>query len=209
MMRSGALVALLFIGCGGDAIGVGTSDAGGGDLSSSGGGGKWYTTCGDPVCRGHQAQPGVAACTAVMTAGAACSTMGAECDPQNDCNALLVCSATDPKLHPGGCPVSARRYKEDIQYLDGAGLRQYHDELMRLPLATWRYRTRPERRLGFLLEDASGSTTAPVDAERDMVDLYGYTSMTVAALQVQAAQIAALEQEVEALQKELARRKRR
>src|SRR5262245_30862005 len=105
MRRSGALMALLFFGCGGDALGVGANDAGGGDLSSSGGGLKWFTTCGDPLCRGHQDQPGVAACTAAMTAGAACSTMGAQCDPQNACNSLLLCSATDPKLHPGGCPI--------------------------------------------------------------------------------------------------------
>jgi hypothetical protein len=139
-----------------------------------------------------------------MTTGTACATAGAECDPGDFCNSLLLCSATDPKLHAGGCPISARRYKEDIQYLDGAALRRYHDELMRLPLATWRYRTRPERRLGFVLEDAP--STAPVDAERDMVDLYGYTSMAVAALKVQAEQIEALERQVSALQRELAAR---
>jgi hypothetical protein len=201
-MLKSAMVALFVVGCGGSSLGV--DDAGGGDGAPSGGSYKWYTTCGDPVCRGHQSQPGVATCTDAMTTGLACSTMGAKCDPGNACNALLVCSATDPKMTLGGCPVSARRYKEDIQYLDGAALQRYHDELMRLPLATWRYRTRPERRLGFVLEDAPSS--APVDAERDMVDLYGYTSMAVAALKVQAAQIEALERQVESLKKELATR---
>jgi hypothetical protein len=45
-----------------------------------------------------------------------------------------------------------------------------------------------------------------VDAERDRVDLYAYTSMTVAALQVQAEQIDALQREVAALRQELTRR---
>ena len=41
------------------------------------------------------------------------------------------------------------------------------------------------------------------DPARDMVDLYGYTSMAVAALQTQAREIEALEREVRALRREL------
>ena len=48
-----------------------------------------------------------------------------------------------------------------------------------------------------------------VDAPDDMVDLYGYTTMTVAALQAQARELAALRREVAGLKRDLARRRAR
>ena len=50
---------------------------------------------------------------------------------------------------------------------------------------------------------------ASVDAPDDMVDLYGYTTMAVAALQAQARELAVLKREVAALKRELARRRAR
>ena len=65
----------------------------------------WYATCGDPVCSGYNGPfDGVALCT-TETAGAACTTSGATCDPKSDCDALLSCTTEDPTTQPGGCPI--------------------------------------------------------------------------------------------------------
>lgn len=55
-----------------------------------------------------------------------------------------------------------------------------------------------------MIDDNEDSAAA--DAKRDVVDLYGYTSMAVATIQVQARQIEALEREVAAMKKKHARR---
>lgn len=155
---------------------------------------KWYATCGDPVCgRGHK-DAGLPACT-TETAGEPCTTEGASCDPVNDCNSHLVCAAADPRVQPGGCPISRREFKQDIHYLGPEDRARYAASLMDVRLATWRYKAVPERvHLGFIIEDQEPS--ASIDAARDMVDLYGYTSMVVAALQAQSEEMAALRREV-------------
>jgi hypothetical protein len=160
---------------------------------------SWYTTCGDPVCRVYQKPVGVPACTSEKEGGA-CATVGARCDPVESCNRLLLCSASDPKLQ--GCPISTRAVKRDIHYLDDEARERYARQLREVKLATYRYRG-PDAtpRLGFLLEDRPPAEA--VDAERDMADLYGYTSLAVAAFQVQARQIEELQQEVARLRAEL------
>ena len=61
--------------------------------------------------------------------------------------------------------------------------------------------------LGFIIDDVGpGPSVAP---NGQTVDLYGYTSMAVATLQVQAQEIAELKAELAALKAELARRKHR
>jgi hypothetical protein len=55
--------------------------------------------------------------------------------------------------------------------------------------------------LGFIIDDVEPSVA--IDPGRDMVDLYGYTSMAVAALQAQARDIEALKKEVARLRHEL------
>jgi hypothetical protein len=111
-------------------------------------------------------------------------------------------------MRPGGCPISRRRYKEDIHYLETAELARYRDELLAMKLATWRYKHDPSKeRLGFMIDDNEGS--AAVDGQRDLVDLYGYTSMAVATIQLQAKQIRALEAELAHMRKALARRPRK
>jgi hypothetical protein len=165
---------------------------------------QWYFTCGDPVCSGHQIPPGGIPPCSFETPGEACRPEGARCDPIDECNRLLVCATSDPVEQPGGCPISSARFKRDIEYLGDADLRRLHAELRRFRLASYRYRALgPEdrRHLGFIIEDVGRS--AAVDAQRDRVDLYGYASMTVAALQVQAKQIESLQAEVSALRREL------
>ena len=162
----------------------------------------WYYTCGDPVCGGHRDHPGVPPCSAGETPGAACSPEGATCDPGTDCNQLLVCATSDP-TYGGRCPISRRDAKEDIRYLGAEEARRLHDELMKFRLATFRYKEAAAARtqLGFVIDDVAPSPS--IDPARDMVDLYGYTSMAVAALQTQAREIEALEREVRALRREL------
>jgi hypothetical protein len=121
----------------------------------------------------------------------------------NDCNALLECASSDPKMRTGGCPISRARYKQDIHYLAASDLARYREELLAIKLATWRYKHDPSKqRLGFIIDDNERS--AAVDGPRDIVDLYGYTSMLLAATQAQQRRIDALERQVKALEARLA-----
>lgn len=179
-----------------------TTDGGAGGA----GGLKLYYTCGDPLCRGYTGGSGAPLCT-TENAGAPCSIDGQKCDPQNDCNALVICASSDPTMKPGGCPISRRRYKDDVHYLSPAQLARYRDELLAMKLATWRYKHDPSKeRLGFMIDDNEGS--AAVDGKRDLVDLYGYTSMAVATIQLQAQEIEALKSDLAAMKNELAHSKR-
>src|SRR5262249_51223043 len=145
--------------------------------------------------------PGVAACTAEQVPNTPCLPPGARCDPR-DCEKLLVCTSDDP-THGDECPISRRDYKEDIAYLTDADVRRLHDDLMRFRLASYRYRatSKHEAHLGFIIDDVEPSPS--VDATGERVDLYGYASMAVAALQTQDRAIEALKKEVETLRREI------
>lgn len=154
---------------------------------------SWFSTCGDPACSGYSGPfAGVEACTD-ETEGAPCTEDGAQCDPVSDCNARFVCAAEDPKLGEGGCPISLRKYKHDIRYLNAAEIEALRQATVDLPLATWRYNgaapsTPP--RLGFIIDDRPTSpAVAPGGAQ---VDVYGLASMAIAALQAQERELAAL-----------------
>jgi hypothetical protein len=182
------------------------ASAGGGSGGASGGGGalKWYLTCGTPVCTANPApydDPNIPNCTKDQTAGAACNTKDQHCDGVASCGATLVCTDTDPKGGIGGCPISRARYKQEIEYLNEQQLRAYHEQLMSLPLASYRYRSAPETpQLGFIIDDIEPS----VAVSGDHVNMYGYLSMAVAAIQVQQRQIESLEQEVARLREQVA-----
>lgn len=165
----------------------------------------WFYTCGDPVCGGHR-DLGIRPCAADETAGASCAPAGETCDPGSFCNERLLCATSDP-THGGLCPISRRRHKEDIRYLGAGEVRRLHDELMKFPLATYRYKDAASRtHLGFVIEDVEPSLS--VDPGRDTVDLYAYTTMAVAALQAQARRIEALERELQELRSALGKRAR-
>lgn len=109
-------------------------------------------------------------------------------------------------MNDGACPISRAKYKKDIAYLTEAEKRRLADDLMHVPLATYRYNSESEAdraHLGFIIEDVAPSPAVLANGER--VDLYGYTSMSVAAVQLQAKEIAALRKELDALKAELAR----
>jgi hypothetical protein len=164
----------------------------------------WFYTCGDPVCPAASSpHPGVPACTESQTAETACTPEGTQCDPGDPCNRLLLCATSDP-THGGACPISRRHYKENVSYLEERDLRRLHDELMRFRLATYRYKApaaASRTHLGFIIDDVEPSLS--IDPGGDMVDLYGYTSMAVAALQTQAREIEELKREVALLRRHL------
>jgi len=162
-----------------------------------------YTTCGDPACSGYSGPfDGVPLCSEVdsPSVGDECSEDGLTCDPVDDCNALVVCAAEDPKDQTGGCPISKAEHKSAIDYLSPEELAAVERELMAVKLARWHYtdESPDATRLGFLIDDVPGSPAVRPNGEQ--VDLYGYTSMAVAALQAQAAQIEALETRLKALE---------
>jgi hypothetical protein len=190
------------------------SCASGGTGGSAGGGGsnpglKWYTTCSDPVCNsggagGKMAPAGLSPCSAAQTEGADCTTEDEECWPDVGCGVRLVCASSDPKMQLGGCPISRAKYKKDIDYVKESELRRVHDDLMAMRLATWRYTSEPaaaREHLGFIIDDNPESPA--VAASGDQVDLYGYTSMAVAAAQVQDKRMDDLERELRALREEV------
>lgn len=162
---------------------------------------QWYQTCGDPACGGYAPTPGATLCTTEME-GASCSERDARCEIANDdCNTDLQCTDSDPATM---CPISRRRFKRDIRYLDSAQRDALVRQLLDTRLATYQYRseagaTRPH--LGFLIDDQPHSPAVLPSGER--VDLYGYTSMAVAAIQAQAEQIQRLEAEIARLQRAL------
>lgn len=197
-------------GCDGKDYGNGCEANSAGVVMSKGGSCKaaatqWYTTCGSPVCGSIQPTPsGMSVCSGAQVAGQACGTAGAECDLHNDCQQHLKCTDKDPKLNPGGCPISRRSKKTDIRYLDANDAVQLQTELLATKLATYKYRDagpQAPQQLGFIIDDQPDSPA--VDARRDMVDLYGYLSMSVAALQVQQRQLTEQARRIEQLERAL------
>ena len=216
MALFGALAITVAVGCGTKVEGGG--DGGGGSGASSGsagmgGGGtlQWYTTCGDPVCMdppdgGAMPPAGVAPCTNEMV-GAACMTTGATCWPANStCGELLTCATSDPKENPGGCPISRVSHKKNIEYLSEAEVASIADEAKTMRLSSWHYKAEREsvrRHVGFLIDDMPESIAVSDNGER--VDLYGYTSMAIAAVQVQDKRLQALEKELASMRAEMTR----
>ena len=164
---------------------------------------RFFLTCGDPVCSGHRPDPAIPACIDQVE-GASCADEGALCDPVRFCNERIVCATSDPQAGPGGCPISRRETKRDVRYLDRSQVEELHRDLLRVPLARYRYRAEgpgARERLGFVIEDVEPSPG--VDSERDRVDLYGLATMAVAGLQAQAREIARLEAEIRDLRARL------
>jgi hypothetical protein len=170
---------------------------------------QWYTTCGDPICR----SPGSGGSTsgyppcdpaAGQKVGGPCDKDGDICDPGSSCGEMLMCATSDP-THGGACPISRAKFKTDIEYVSSEERAKLADDVQSIPLVRYRYKDAPERaHLGFIIEDIEPSPS--VDSNHDRVDLYGYTSMAVAAIQEQKRAIEELKREVRDLRAELAKR---
>lgn len=167
---------------------------------------QWYLNCGDPVCQGYTGPfDGVALCGTGEESGDPCANEGATCDPQDGCNALRVCATEDPTQQEGGCPISRARYKHGITYVGDAERASLGQQALGMKLARWRYNAEgaegPEH-LGFIIDDAPQSFAVLPSGER--VDVYGYTSLVLAAVQDEAERSRARDAELEALRAELA-----
>lgn len=171
----------------------GTTDSGGSTNL------QWYQTCGDVVCHASDAGATTVVCDPL---GSPCTGKGTTCgDPNANCGVIQVCDDHDPRGGPGGCPISTKKAKEDIGYVDAAALQRLHDETLQMRLATYRYKgpfidpSDPNaKHLGFIVEDQPRSLS--VDRGHDRVDLYGYMSMAVATMQVQEKEISQLKREI-------------
>ena len=125
------------------------------------------------------------------TAGDSCAIEQAQ-----ECGqATMQCTNGVWQFQDYGCPVSSARAKRDIGYVDDATEEKLRDDLLRVRLATYRYKTDDAQHLGFIIEDMPEGSPAVLPA-RDRVDLYGYVSMAVAAIQAQQREIDALKREV-------------
>jgi hypothetical protein len=166
---------------------------------------SWYATCGDPACEGYAGPiEGLATCADDGAAeGDACSELDATCDLEDDCNRRLVCVTEDP-TGGGDCPVSLKRYKRDIRYLEPTDRAAASQDLLAMRLATWRYQGALDDgapHLGFLIDDEPGSPAVQADGQH--VDLYGYVSLAVATIQEQQDQLAAQRARIAALEQRL------
>ncbi|WP_394848335.1 hypothetical protein LZC95_12840 [Pendulispora brunnea] len=100
-----------------------------------------------------------------------------------------------------GMGMSSREVKEEIAYLDDVARKHLADEVMALRLANYRYREgvatpypTDHRCLGIIVEDTAAD--APFVVERKQVDIYGFASAILAALQEQQQTIARLERQL-------------
>jgi hypothetical protein len=216
----------------GDTTGSGGSSSGGhGGGSSTGGSGGGSATGGSGGVVGHVCGPD-ATCTACVTGaccGTGCCASGEWCDtsgsvPTCRCNAAAACGSGQSCASSlaggatcgirccggdaGACPVSRRMYKRDIERLDDDALGRIYDELRNIQLTTYQYKSDPAaspRRLGFIIDDTK--TPYPVNADGNSVNLYGYVSMAVAAIQTQSRELEALRTEIAQLRHEQSRRR--
>jgi hypothetical protein len=139
------------------------------------------------------------------------SDTGAASPGLGTCKWSLTRVATAPPGVALVCPgiaASRRAVKKDVAYLSEGQVRSLHDELLSFRLASWQYATRgasAARHLGFIIDDVEPS---PSIAENgNAVDLYGYASMAVAAVQTQAREIDELKAAVASLQKQVAKQR--
>jgi len=206
-------------GAAGSAGTAGTTATGGrgGATGAGGSGGAIVRSCA-PTC---DRCLGVCCGAGCCAPGEWCDTSGAtevcRCNNGDACTNGQTCSASlgGPGIcgticcGGGGnpCPVSRRIFKRDITPVDDPALQQLYAELRRIQLTTYQYKQDPPsapRRLGFIIDDTK--TPYPINPDGNTVDLYGYMSMAVAAIQVQSREIEALRHEVARLKSRERRR---
>jgi Chaperone of endosialidase len=145
--------------------------------------------------------------------GEPCSAEGDSCRVgpahQESCEeARIVCQSGKWGLNIGGCPISSARHKKNIQYVDDAAKDALAQDLLAVRLATYEYRpgvSDGAKHLGFIIEDQPPGSPA-VLGSRERVDLYGYVSMAVNAIQVQQKEIETLRRQVAELEARQPRR---
>lgn len=187
-----------------------------GGMAGSGSGGAGGRTCGSTDAR----------CTGTVWCGTACCGGGEWCDStvappicrcggggDVSCTGSNGCQPVGGIVKAGGCgdlccggsmscPVSRRSAKRDIQAVGHGELQALYDQLRAIQLATYSYKVAPPespRRLGFIIDDTNAP--AAINPDGNSVDLYGYLSMAVAAVQVQARELESLRARLHALER--------
>jgi hypothetical protein len=139
--------------------------------------------------------------------GDPCAKKGDTCalTPPAECGqTILQCNGATWELPNTQCPISTAKAKRDIAYVSPSEAARLRDELLSTKLATYRYKLGDSStHLGFVIEDMPEGSPA-VLASREQVDLYGYVSMAVAAIQEQQKQINRLEAELKRTQRNCA-----
>jgi hypothetical protein len=127
-------------------------------------------------------------------------TQVAFCDASENDGASLPCS--DGHRSVGAGPRSTRRSKEGVAYVSPATVDELGQAALDIRLATFRYKGGDgSRHLGFIIEDNPAIFAS--DVKNGRVDLYGYTSMALAALQSQARHLEQIEAEIDVLSNEV------
>lgn len=163
---------------------------------------EWKCTIPNPDPKCPYLQPHIN--TACPNEGQFCD-YGCEHDVSRQCTGGKWVEAS----RPSGCPISTRKAKKDIRYLDGKHRAEMASGALSLRLATYRYRAPMlghRTHLGFIIEDSPNSPAA--DMEKQQVDLYSYTSMVLALAQQQQKELRALRKEVERLRAKVAKSRR-
>jgi hypothetical protein len=153
--------------------------------------------CGGICCPPHhycQETPGPPTCR--------CGN-GPACTAPDNCYANLVYPNQCGSICCSGnaCPISRRAAKRDIRAVSRDDLDALYDQLRHIQLSTYQYKDQPPstpRRLGFIIDDTQAP--AAINPDGNSVDLYGYLSMAVAAVQIQARQIEDLKARIRALE---------
>ncbi|MES1209242.1 MAG: hypothetical protein ABUS79_25170 [Pseudomonadota bacterium] len=209
-------------GCGnvtsnGDAAGTGGAAAGG--ASATGGSGQagqggahvcgasaTCTRCKDGACCGTACCAQGEWCDSSGTSPVCRCGSGNACMDGNACTSPL--SGTDQCgvlcCQGGNCPISRRAFKREIHQLDADEVQRVYAQLRDIKLSTYHYKNEPESnapRLGFIIDDTA--SPYPINPDGNSVNLYGYASMAVAAIQAQGQEIAALKAEVARLRQQV------
>jgi len=110
------------------------------------------------------------------------------------------------RSYGGGSRRSNADYKHNIDYLTPNEVREYAERCYDLRLTTWNYndiQANDDRiHLGIITQDVGPGVA--VTSDLDSVDLYGYTSLAIAAIQHQQQELEALRREVKLVRQECA-----
>ena len=183
-----------------------------GKSSTVGGAGDSGTSGGSSGTSGGSSSGGlVADCpTSPPSQGTACTQDQQVCQYGDCSDPSMRCENGAWHDQQQGCPVSSREKKRDIRYLGEEDLAALRDRTLSTRLAQYQYTSGdPSNHLGFIIEDDPESPA--ISRDHGHVDLYSYTSMAVATLQMQSREISELRREVKELRRDLddARKTRR
>lgn len=161
--------------------------------------------CSGPITWRCEAPPAAADCPSGRPRlGTTCTKEGALCVYGCEPNMSRTCKGGNwaAASSLGGCPRSTRKVKTDIHYLSDDERSTLADEARSLKLTTWRYVGKLDdgrTHVGYILEDAPAAPAS--NMKREEVDLYAYTSMTLALAQQQQREIDELKRELRELKK--------